>query len=107
MLMDADKVVKIFDKLAVQSIDKANSFLLAYIQTIIHMYEANLYDKKEFQEYVMKLRDALLEVSDRVNPFINAVLGVLEEDLSKEAIEEALNRIRELWRMERLDKLEV
>jgi len=107
MLMDTNRVIKIFDKLAEQSIDKANSFLLAYIQTIIHVYEASAFDKKEFQEYIVRLRDSLLEVSDRVNPFINAVLGVLEEDLGREAISEALNRIRELWRMERLDRLEV
>ena len=107
MLIKIDDVVKIFEKLSEHSIDKANSFLLAYIQLVIHMYEAGVFDKKELQEYIIRLRESLLEVSDRVNPFINAVLGVLEEDLSDEAIAEALDRIRELWRMESLDKLEV
>lgn len=107
-MRDAKEVVSIFRNLADRhGVARANMYLLAYVQVLVHECEAGVLDPRRLQEFATRLRDELLEVADQVNPFISAILGVLEEGVNSSSLSEAVDRIKRLWSEGRLDRLEV
>jgi hypothetical protein len=105
---DVGEVVRCFSRLAEErGLDDANRYLLTVSLGFVYSVLCGRMDQAEASRKASELRDALLEVADSVNPFVQSLLGVIEEGLDAEGVEEALDRAYRLWREERLDKLEV
>ncbi len=103
-----DKIVGVFSKfIDNDDIENGNRYLLASIETLIYEYMAGMIDSQELSEIARKLRDKIVEGPAYANPFIMEVLGILEEKVDEESINEALEKTRRLHMEERLDRLEV
>ena len=88
-------------------IDKANRYLLAKIESLLHEYEAGLIPEDQLRSLASALREEIIEGPDNLNPFIWEILGIIEEGLNENNLREALEKIKDLWKEDRLDKLEV
>jgi len=88
-------------------IDKANRYLLAKIESLVHEYEAGVIEEEYLKELASKLREEIIQGPNNLNPFIWEILGIIEEGLNSENLKEVLEKIKDLWKEDRLDKLEV
>lgn len=103
-----NKIVNVFSKfIDNDDIETGNRYLLASIEILIYEYMAGIINSQELSEIARKLRDKIVEGPAYANPFIMEILGILEERVDEENINEALEKIRRLHMEERLDKLEV
>ncbi len=84
-----------------------NRYLLIAVENLIHEAKTGFRKPDELQRIAMELRDALLEGPGNVNPYIMEILGILEERVTDENIEEALELSRKLFKEDRFDKIEV
>lgn len=103
-----EKIIDVFSRFIEQDdIENGNRYLLAVIEALIYEHKVGLISPNELSVIARKLRDGIVEGPAYANPFIMEILGILEEKVDVESIEEALERIRRLHLEERLDRLEV
>ena len=88
-------------------IDKANRYLLAKIESLIHECEAGFISEDQLRELASTLREEIIQGPNHLNPFISEILGIIEEGLSEDNLREVMEKIKSLWKENRLDKLEV
>lgn len=102
------KIINVFSRFIEQEdIENGNRYLLAMVETLIYEHKAGLISPNELSDIARKLRDGIVEGPAYANPFIMEILGILEEKVDEESVEEALEKIRRLHMEERLDRLEV
>ncbi len=103
-----NRVLKVYSKfIDKEDIDSANKYLLACIESLIYEYKANEISGEELRKIAEELRYKIIDGPNYLNPYIMEILGILEEEVSENSINEALSRISALHREERLDRLEV
>ena len=107
-MYNSQHILNTFTKLVERGeIDYANRYILAIIEALIHEWRVGNISSEELKNIASYLRHEITQGPNNLNPYIWEVLGILEEEVNESNIDEAFNKIRELWHEERLDKLEM
>ncbi len=104
-----ERIIKTYSKYIDEDLDiyGGNRYLTVAVETLIHEALKNTFPKEQLRKIAEKLRDRILEGPGSLNPYVMELLGILEESISEENLEEALELCRRLLREDRFEKLEV
>jgi len=90
-----------------EDIDKGNLLIALLAGTGALLWYGGKIDSEDLSEYYGKLRDAILEGPDLLNPYVLELLSILSEGLTNETFQEFISKLRMILKEDTLDKLEV
>ena len=90
-----------------EDIDKGNLLIALLAGTGALLWYGRKIDSDSLSGYYGKLRDAILEGPDLLNPYVLELLSILSEGLTDETFQEFILKLRMVLKEDTLDKLEV
>ena len=88
-------------------IDKGNLLITLLAGTGALLWYGGKVNPKYLSKYYERLRVALVEGPNLLNPYVLELLGILSEGLTEELFQEFVLKLRMLLKEDTLDKLEV